>query len=71
MTIHIGLVIGLMALCYIVGYVVGRASQNKNAGIFLVDDSDDEKTRWTLDVHMDPDDIPKKKYLRFRVFVQK
>lgn len=55
----------------IIGYIAGKSSKVKDAGIFLVDDTDSEKTRWTLDVHMNPDDIPKKKHLRFKVYVQK
>lgn len=55
----------------IIGYITGKSSKVKDAGIFLVDDTDSEKTRWTLDVHMNPDDIPKKKHLRFKVYVQK
>lgn len=55
----------------LIGYLIGNSSKVKDAGIFLIDDTDSEKTKWTLDVHMDPDDIPKKKHLRFKVYVQK
>lgn len=40
-------------------------------GILLVDDNDEHKTNWTLQVKTDPENIPKKKSIRLQVHVQK
>ncbi len=51
---------------YCIGYMVGRGAKHFD-GLFIVDDGNFEKTSWTLDVKMDPRDVPNKKELRFKV----
>lgn len=43
----------------------------KYDGVIFVDDSDEEKTRWTLQYNRDPSDIPTKKKVVFRVHIEK
>lgn len=49
----------------IVGYFIGKVK--KSDGMFIVDDNDYEKTRWILDVKIDPKTIPNKKEIRLKV----
>lgn len=51
---------------FFAGVIVGR-SMIKIDGLFIVDDSDYETTRWTLDVWVDPKTIPNKKNVRLKV----
>lgn len=48
------------------GVFVGRKFFS-NDGLVLIDDSNPEKTYWTLDIHCDPRDILKKRELRLKV----
>lgn len=59
----IGIVIGI-ALCLIVGRV-------RSNGVLIVDDNDEQKTKWILQVNTDPEKIPKKRSIRLQVHVQK
>lgn len=49
----------------IVGYFIGKVK--KSDGMFIVDDNDYDKTRWILDVKIDPKTIPNKKEIRLKV----
>lgn len=50
----------------LVGIYIGRRSMRCD-GLFLVDDSDDQKTKWILDVKIDPETIPTKKSIHLKV----
>lgn len=50
-----------------VGYFVTR--MNKYDGTLVVDTKYEEKNKWFLNVDCDPEEIPKRKMLRFRVYV--
>lgn len=51
---------------FLIGVFVGRKTV-KSDGMFLVDDSDDETTRWILDVTVDPNSIPNRKEIHLKV----
>ena len=53
------------SLC--VGILIGRMSKYKQHGIFVVDDSENAETRWTLRLFVDPDDLPNGKNANFKV----
>lgn len=55
-----------VAAAFCVGFFVGGIS-SKMDGLFIVDDSDTETTRWVLDVKIDPKTIPSKKWIRLKV----
>lgn len=68
-----------MVMCYImVGIIIGfmfkmifdKICSNYD-GKIIIDDNDDQKTRWILDVNTDPEEIPKKKVIHLQVHVQK
>lgn len=48
------------------GVCVGRKFFSDD-GLVLIDDSNPEKTFWTLDIHCDPQDVLKKRELRLKV----
>jgi hypothetical protein len=57
--------IAIVSLC--LGILIGRMSKCKQHGIFIVDDSENAETRWTLRLFVDPDDIPNGKNAHFKV----
>ena len=58
------LLIVFVSLC--VGIFIGRMSKYKQHGIFVVDDSENAETRWTLRLFVDPDDLPNGKNAHFK-----
>ena len=64
MDILLYMLVPLCALC--IGFFIGRKTV-KVDGMFIVDDTNDETTRWILDVKVDPETIPNKKEVRFKV----
>lgn len=54
-------------LGFILGYSIYLLSHRKPDGLFILDDSDPNTTRWILDVKMDPDEIKNKKEIRLKV----
>lgn len=50
----------------LIGVFIGRKSIRSD-GMFIVDDSRDETTRWILDVKIDPKTIPNRKEIRLKV----
>lgn len=42
----------------------------KADGYFIVDDDDADTQRWTLDMHIDQEEVPKKKWLRLRIVIK-
>lgn len=64
MIILLCVLIGIGMFC--IGLFVGRKT-TKIDGMFLINDSDDENTRWILDVKIDPETIPNKKEIRLKV----
>lgn len=50
----------------LIGVFIGKKSMGCD-GLFLVDDSDNETTRWILDVKIDPMAIPSKKSIHLKV----
>ena len=57
--------IAFVSLC--VGILIGRMSKYKQHGIFVMDDSENAETRWTLGLFVDPDDLPNGKNAHFKV----
>lgn len=64
MNILLHVLIGIVTL--FVGFFIGRKTV-KIDGLFIVNDSDYEKTRWIIDVRVDPKTIPNKKEVRLKV----
>lgn len=66
------LVVLVLAFCFgfLLGYVKPHFSNEKRNydGLFILDDSDDSKTRWILDMKMDPDEIKNKKEIHLKVY---
>lgn len=63
------IIIGCLLLSFgslLIGIGIGRICR-KSDGLFIIDDSDDQKTQWILDVTIDPDKISSKKEIRLRV----
>ena len=56
--------IAFVSLC--VGILIGRMSKYKQHGIFVMDDSENAETRWTLRLFVDPDDLPNRKNAHFK-----
>lgn len=50
-----------------VGILLGMNVSDTIDGLFIVDDSDDKRTKWILDVNIDPDTIPNKKEIHLKV----
>ena len=57
--------IAFVSLC--VGILIGRMTKYKQHGVFIVDDSENTETRWTLRLFVDPDDLPNGKNANFKV----
>ena len=67
----IGMGIGFCFGSFVFGIVNYIVHIIRYDGILLVDDNDEHKTNWTLQVKTDPENIPKKKSIRLQVHVQK
>lgn len=50
-----------------VGIFIGRMSKYKQHGVFIMNDSENAETRWTLRLFVDPDDLPNGKNAHFKV----
>ena len=57
--------IAFVSLC--VGILIGRISKCKQHGVFVMNDSENAETRWTLRLFVDPDDLPNGKNAIFKV----
>nr|DAF70201.1 MAG TPA: hypothetical protein [Caudoviricetes sp.] len=57
--------IAFVSLC--VGILIGRMTKYKQHGVFIVDDSENAETRWTLRLFVNPDDLPNGKNANFKV----
>ena len=57
--------IAFASLC--VGIFIGRISKYKQHGVFIMNDSENAETRWTLRLFVDPDDLPNGKNAHFKV----
>lgn len=69
MALWVGLFVGFM-FGWVAHAVIARVVP-KYDGIILIDDTDEQKTQWHLNVKTDPEAIPKKKSIRLQVHVQK
>ena len=58
--ISIGIVI------FLVGIFIGKKSMRCD-GLFIVNDSDFDKTQWIIDVKIDPETIPSRKEIHLKV----
>lgn len=56
----------LNLVIFLFGYFIGRTSA-KIDGYIIVDDSDEERTKWVFDLKKDPSGFLKQKYVRFKV----
>ena len=65
MDILLYVLIAFVSLC--VGIFIGRMSKCKPHGIFVMDDSENAETRWTLRLFVDPDDLPNGKNAHFKM----
>lgn len=71
MTATIGIYTALV-FCFFAGFHAGRlSSKTKEDGYYIVDDRNPDKTVVTLDLHTDPRDVTKKRFVTFRVFEKK
>ena len=59
------ILIAFVSLC--IGILIGRMSKYKQHGIFVIDDSENAETRWTLRLLVDPNDLPNGKNANFKV----
>lgn len=50
-----------------VGVFIGRMPKYKQHGIFIINDSENAETRWTLRLLVNPDDLPNGKNAHFKV----
>ena len=57
--------IAFVSLC--VGILIGRMSKYKQHGVFIMNDSENAETRWTLRLFVDPDNLPNGKNAYFKV----
>ena len=57
--------IAFVSLC--VGIFIGRMTKYKQHGVFIMNDSENAETRWTLRLFVDPDDLPNGKNANFKV----
>ncbi len=51
---------------FFIGFFAGRGF-TKVEGLFIIDDSDEETQRWTLDAKIPPEEISKRKKITFKV----
>lgn len=58
-------IIGLVGVA-IGSYLIGQSSV-KNDGLFIIDDSGEETTKWIIDIRVDPLTLSNKKIVRFKV----
>lgn len=59
------ILIAFVSLC--IGILIGRIPKYKQHGIFVIDDSENAETRWTLRLLVDPNDLPNGKNAHFKV----
>lgn len=59
------ILIAFVSLC--VGILIGRMSKYKQHGVFIMNDSENAETRWTLRLFVNPDDLPNGKNAHFKV----
>lgn len=64
MDILLYILVAAGGLC--IGIFIGRVTVKVN-GRFIVDESDENITRWTIDVDFDPKELPDKKEVRLKV----
>ena len=57
-------VIGMV--CFLAGFIIGVV-RSKKIGRFIIDDEDFEKTRWTISLDVEPEEIKKHKQIRLEV----
>lgn len=50
-----------------VGWFIHLTHNHKRDGLFILDDSDPNVTRWILDMKMDPEEIKNKKEIHLKV----
>lgn len=65
MDILLYVLVSFVSLC--AGILIGRMSKYKQHGVFVMDDSENAETRWTLRLFVDPDDLPNGKNAIFKV----
>lgn len=51
---------------FLIGIFIGRKSMRCD-GLFIVNDSDFNKTQWIIDVKIDPETIPSRKEIHLKV----
>lgn len=56
-------------IAFFINFIITSFSHSKQKydGLFILDDSDPNITRWILDVKMDPDEIKNKKEIHLKV----
>lgn len=52
-------------------FTFGFSGLQKTDGRFIIDETDQNKTVWRLDVDFDPEEVKTRKRLRFKVYIQK
>lgn len=64
MNLLLFIVSGILGL--FIGIYFGK-KMKKYDGLFIVDDSNDQKIQWILDVTIDPESIPTKEEIRLKI----
>lgn len=61
------MVILIIFSSFFVGFLIGRITVKKYDGMFIINDSNMETTKWILDVKTDPIEISNKKEVKLKV----
>lgn len=63
--------VAVLAIGVLIGIIFGVFIVDSIDGSFIINDEDPNKTKWTIKIDSDPDDILEKKTVKFRVRVDK
>lgn len=71
MNVYFYITLLLIGMC--IGFLVGLwiLKGSKMDGRLIIDESNSDKTRWTLDIDREPEEIKKKKVIQFTVYIKK
>lgn len=57
----------IIVILYVIRLLIKKHENKQIQGLFIIDDSDHNTTRWILDVKMDPEEIKNMKEIRLKV----
>ncbi len=61
------LLILIIISTFLIGFLVGRTSTSKSDGMFIINEVDEDLTKWILDVNFDPKDICNRKMIKLKI----